>query len=1853
MPICKYKSLFLGCFTAVIAVLFLCVTPVYATDRYGTTVTMTENSYNRNLLTMPDLSTKEKTQTTTQTIVLDDNARVRADQGELRLSASVRVGANGSRTNTRELTVTCFDAAGKSLAHWTHKSDSYSVSHHWNNLSVENKTIPKGTCSIRYYVYNHIGTSGSLETYNCNLIIKDVVAPSISFLSVSCDDGKQLTQSHGAGTQLSYQVLFSEAVTLSGYPQWTISPVSNDNITTFVFNENGKSILQANYVIPKSGEVISDNYRVALLGISTFTFKDGASNSTTKALDADDISGFNALIGKNGNIYMDNRPPELTGITSDGFSKNSVLNAGKQLNLTLSFHENIQVNGTPSIIFSNGSKAVYVESDTTTNKAEFTCTVTDGSDTDSLTIASFDFSGICDAVGQPVTDSTRLSEFTGQWIGYMDDYNVRIDTAAPYVTGWSYAAEVYDENHPVRLDVMDDGCGITSVQYAFHQDKDENITVWHDAMEENGQYITGKPSKEGLWYLSVITTDEAGNTSDSYTIPDLFTFDLNAPEIELSYTSFEGMNVNASVVVKDTFDSAPKISYTWKDPKTDQTVETGTMEESGAVTCPIVSGVYELTVSAMDSHGHTSEEKMEVLVDVDAPELSLQCETSGYEKSHVIEVIAADEHTCVDSITYRWLKDKTEEDVPWVTLTDGNTITSPANKSGDFILEVCVKDFLKNQTQESMIVQLDNTAPQVQFTPDGNQSKPGEKQYEVHVVIKDEITPESLLNVSYALSNSDTQAAEWIPVEDPTGLFITIPMDENAFIHVQATDTCGNTATVISKMFVKDVQAPSGTVQHADNGYSSSVTTKLLFDMQDDCVSKDRMEMQIRVDEGQWSDYMPYASDYEVTIEPVEGKHTVQARFRDVIGNVSDVYEAQIIYDVTPPQISVSFDHADPTNLSVTATATASDGTWITSSQHVFTENGTFTFSCVDEAGNVAEKKVSVDWIDTTAPSFTMSSLQADQKAHQSAQFTMECSDSDFDHYLYRWNENDPWMETEENSFTLADTDGTFIVQVCCVDQVGNQSAVQQLQVKLDNTAPLMQMKYSPSIPTAMPVRARWTFEDASPVTVIKPQEGINDYVFTQNDKVVFRFVDEAGNTGEYEAEVTWIDPSIVISKAVIKDEQGNIIDASQPLNHAVYASFEIMEGQRVENICYNGIPVTENSPEVEVIDEENHLYRILSWGELSYDVYDEASDTSVHQMMEICVDTMAPECKDANVSCSTSSWTNQPVTVRISPEDDHSRKLTYLLKTTVNGEDVYEANPSADTYVFTENGTHTFWFADEAGNRNHYSVTVDWIDTGVPVPTVVYTVNDVLYNPDTWTNKPVKAYLAFDNTLSPMAAAYEHTFEANGSVTFHYSNLAGTKGEITVSVDHIDLIAPTGTFTADHDTWTNQDVTVTLHGSDEQSGAKDMTYVFTENGEHVFELYDQAGNKSIYAYNCDWIDKTPPEISVQYSPQNNGKTPFNVYAFAMANETVTWKNDISVYAFADNGSYTFTATDRAGNVTDYTAATDWITSQLPGVRVIYSTEEPTSQAVISKLVSTSADESIVILNNSGSAYHRFDENGTFTYRYTDAKGKQIQEVEARVDWIDTVPAKITVATDRDTISNQPLTVLFAADEDVNWPEMIEAEDSKHAKLVLEKNVPISFTVTDLTGYPTKVMFTTDLLDTDAPVITLPETMSIVAKDEEIDLLEGVIVEDENMNPEGLTAEHELDVHTPGTYTITYKAEDLAGNIAETTRSVTVYDPQLPQIFINGQLYTGNTVTMKQEGNVFETTGYHDNLSVNILKGKKRKGAFKTERTDISEELINGTYVFETPGYYTLLLRDQERRTELMQVYVSLEDQRQ
>ena len=130
----------------VLAMVWCLPETVRAADQYLSDVQFTTGKYGQNCLTGGDWNTSGKTLNLTQNVYLDAAAQNRANQGELKLNASVKVGANGSRTNTRKLEVKCFDKNGNQVGStWKTESDSYSVSHHWNTLSVNDRDIPKNT----------------------------------------------------------------------------------------------------------------------------------------------------------------------------------------------------------------------------------------------------------------------------------------------------------------------------------------------------------------------------------------------------------------------------------------------------------------------------------------------------------------------------------------------------------------------------------------------------------------------------------------------------------------------------------------------------------------------------------------------------------------------------------------------------------------------------------------------------------------------------------------------------------------------------------------------------------------------------------------------------------------------------------------------------------------------------------------------------------------------------------------------------------------------------------------------------------------------------------------------------------------------------------------------------------------------------------------------------------------------------------------------------------------------------------------------------------------------------------------------------------------------------------------------------------------------------------------------------------------------------------------------------------------------------------------------------------------------------------------------------------------------------
>lgn len=1875
----KYTEAGLGVLLVLLLVLQFLSMWVYAADQNLSDVQFTTGKYGQNCLTASNWSKSDTTLNLTQNVYLDAAAQQRANQGELKITASVRVGANGSRTNTRRLEVKFFDKDGNQVGSTQQvESKSYSVSHNWNNLTLADRTVPKNTYRIQYYVYNHIGTKGDLEIENCSLVICDTVAPKLVNITATTDDGREWNQPHPAGTKVTYTLYFSERVSAQvdlasdkGAP-W-IEPYSPDVTAGSVAatSDGAASTLSYTYTIPSAGDVISDNHIIALRGVSAFTATDDAGNTTTVGLSEEDVKKLNSNLTSGGTLRMDNRPPELTAITSEGFSKDTVLKAGDTIKLHLQFHEEIkipgaaQINGViPSVTLSNGKTATLIaDSSTSTNLASFSYTVGDGDDINGLAITGFDLSGIVDGVEQDSTASSRYAEFTAAQQNYLTAYMVDIDTTAPVVTLPNFSDDWLGKESSVVVTVSDDvkpditGSGVHLTQYAWAQTDDVVPGQFSDLLEsEDGSYTIPVPASGGNWYLWMQSQDLAGNLSQPVCSAAAARFDVTSPEITLSKTEEDGNILRVSATFTDSESGIALREYKWFDAD-EKLVAAGTLEEGQELPYPVQSGVYRLQLRAVDAAGNASTCNQEVYVDNNPPTVTISGAASGYQKSHTFQAQCIDSLTAVKRVEFQWKSgtaSAAEED--W-TLTDSLSFPSPEGENGLWRLYVRATDAAGNQTVEYAACLLDNAAPDIIIDPDGNAGDVGKASYTANVVVEDAVTPKNQLSVFYALGASAAPADEdWIPVDDPTEISIQIVPKADTYLHVKTQDEAGNTRIISSRVFAADRNAPTGAIS-LDPSWQQITNVssgKVLLSAEDDYAKAADMQMLVSVD-GTSSDWIAFAPSFDVSFAQTEGEHTITACFRDVAGNVSEPVSLTVIYDITPPTITLNYSQTERTNKDVLVTAKLSDGSWIMEDHFTFSANGTFTFQAKDAAGNIATKTASVTWIDKTPPEFTLFSAEADFAPHKTASFTVESTDADLASLYYRvcpsGSSEGSWQKMTGKTQSLPKLpDGSYSVEVYSEDDLGNRSGIRSITILLDNTPPRASVAYLPAGRTSENVTATLSLEDASAVTVTWPEDGSFTHVFTNNGSFTFRFTDAAGNTGTLDANVNWIDRTLPALETEITGADGETLISGQWTNQPVKVALKLTHAaQKYDLLTFNGQDVMGDKilsvDGIQPVPNEGDTYLVSTYGVLEYQITDTQTKLTSHGSVLLAVDTSAPTCADDAVQFSATNWTNQDVTVRIQAQDDLAKTITYLR---LDGGE-YAADASADTYVFTQNGTHTFYFRDEAGNIGSKTVTVSWIDKEPPAAIVRYTTEDgKAYDPADWTNQSVTARLEFVSTspVTMLEGSDSHVFSTNGSHVFEYVDAAGNRNSTTVTIEKIDKVAPTGYLTASISGWTNQNVKVTLHASDDASGAADMTHLFTQNGTHTFVLLDQAGNETRYDYVMDRIDKQAPEITLTYTPGNVTRTPFAVYVNAKADERVFWENGISSWRFAENGEYVFAATDRAGNRTEITATVDWISPELPEVQLSYSTTESTNEDVTVELRPTDAYASIRVLNNGGSRFYTFRQNGSFTFLYTDAAGKNTGTITAKVDCIDKTGPQLTAQADRTELGAGPVTVTVTADEPVIWPNGMTIMDSQTAKVTFTENIAVQLWAEDALGNRGFTQLTIDCIDGTAPVISMEREFVCLALGQAFDPMEGITVDDENPGDEPLRITGSVDNQTPGQYTLTYTAVDAVGNQSTAQRVVAVFDPEQFQVQINNQLYLGRTIVISPKENIVELIHAEGAVSVKMLPGRAQFGDFKTGGTEIAGALLDGSYTFPVSGYVTLLVQDQERNTKLVELFV-------
>lgn len=230
-------------------------------------------------------------------------------------------------------------------------------------------------------------------------------------------------------------------------------------------------------------------------------------------------------------------------------------------------------------------------------------------------------------------------------------------------------------------------------------------------------------------------------------------------------------------------------------------------------------------------------------------------------------------------------------------------------------------------------------------------------------------------------------------------------------------------------------------------------------------------------------------------------------KFVDQAGN-QGTYVAKVNnIDKQAPVLGVEFDKANLTNTDVKATLVGleagdeilNDG----QKQHVFTQNGTWTFKVKDQAGNVSELPVKVDWIDKVKPT---AKISYSEQNWTSKNVTAQLSDL---------SEDVTFLDNTQGQYIFEDNGKhEFVVK----DQAGNVSTYEAKVDWIDQTKPSDDKMVIQTNPTEAKLNVN---SDAIEVLAVNGKKADNNYTIDKNGTYKFKLKMKAtGYTFDYTVHV-------------------------------------------------------------------------------------------------------------------------------------------------------------------------------------------------------------------------------------------------------------------------------------------------------------------------------------------------------------------------------------------------------------------------------------------------------------------------------------------------------------------------------------------------------------------------------------------------------------------------------------------------------------------------------------------------------------------------------------------------------------
>ena len=437
------------------------------------------------------------------------------------------------------------------------------------------------------------------------------------------------------------------------------------------------------------------------------------------------------------------------------------------------------------------------------------------------------------------------------------------------------------------------------------------------------------------------------------------------------------------------------------------------------------------------------------------------------------------------------------------------------------------------------------------------------------------------------------------------------------------------------------------------------------------------------------------------------GKHFFQVWAADSCGNMSvpvTVY-FNVNKDVTAPTGTHSINPTNWTNGDVTITLNTTDdmsgvkrikkpdGSYIysVSTIYVVSANGSYTFVLEDNVGNTRNYTVTINNIDKTAPTGSLSHsptnwANTDVKIHWSV--------ADANSGVKQIKLPDGTIKTTATGDYTVSQNGTYTFVV--YDVAGNTLTLQETVTNIDKTPPTGSLNHNPTDWVIDYVKIHWTASDSQSGfnRVVLPDgtsttNASGDFTVTDNGTYTFTLYDNVGNSRILTENINNIDK--IMPEGVLSLQENRLTDEKIKIS---WKAFDLQSG-------FSKILLPDSTFSTNATGE----FTVSQMGDYSFVIYDRVGNTRELSINVSNVDMINPILE---VTQDTDKWTNGEITLNWKADDYQSGLQNVILPSSENVTD------KQGSYIVTENGNYIFLAYDKIGNGilvEHQVTNIDKIN--------------------------------------------------------------------------------------------------------------------------------------------------------------------------------------------------------------------------------------------------------------------------------------------------------------------------------------------------------------------------------------------------------------------------------------------------------------------------------------------------------------------------------------------------------------